>query len=75
MTIQEIRTGQLTATLEQLEAENQARDQQVQALRAEKREIRALMEPLIVKKQRSDAIAAMGKPSIELKPTISLGGK
>jgi hypothetical protein len=78
MTIQEIRTNQLTLKLDELDQENQTRDQQIQALRGEKREIRALMEPLILKKQRADAIANAGKPSIVLNPGVvgvNLGGR
>jgi len=76
MTIEELRTNQSTLTLDELDKENQTRDRLVQALRNEKREIRSLMEPMILKQQRADAIANAGKPSIVLNPgTVNVGGK
>jgi len=79
MTIEEIRAAAATITLEQLEVEHHMRDKLIQALRAEKREIRKIyMEDLIVKKNREDRLAMEGKRDIVLSPGViglSIGGQ
>jgi hypothetical protein len=59
-------------TIEELEAEMRARDELVNELRSENRYIRAMLEPMIVKKQREEMIASKG-PGIVLGVGVQLG--
>ena len=79
MTIQEIRDTHESMTAEQLEAEKLARDSQVLGLRAEMAEIRRLLEPRVIAKQREEMQKAIarGVPSTVLGTggaMLTLGG-
>lgn len=73
MTIEEIRAKHESMTLEQLEAEKQARDGEVQKIRADMREIALLLQPHRLKRQREEMVKGAGKPSIVVN-TGGLGG-
>jgi hypothetical protein len=68
MTIQEIRDTHESMTAEQLEAEKHARDVQVAGLRAEMAEIRRLLDPRTIAKQREEMQKAIarGVPDVVL---------
>jgi hypothetical protein len=68
MTIQQILTSNPALTLEELEAEIRARDTTVQQTRAEMLQIKRLLDPLEVAKQREAITAARlaGKPVINI---------
>ena len=61
MTIQEIREQQESMKTEQLEIEKFARDIQVQVLRSEMAEIRRILDPRTIAKQREEMQAAIAK--------------
>ena len=77
MTIEEIRANHATMTIDQLEAEIRARDVSVQALRAEMLEIRQRLEPHVLMAQRAQLQAAINKgaTTVELVPSVKLGGQ
>lgn len=68
MTIQEIREQHESMTTEALETEKHARDLQAQVLRSEMLEIRRLLDPRTIARQREEMRAAIarGVPDVVL---------